>query len=54
VSADGIVTTVSGWLAELGARSPLVEELAQTVCRGDWSAAHAIAECLCIDVAVAA
>jgi hypothetical protein len=53
VSADGIVTTVSAWLAELGARSPLVEDLAQTVCRGDWSAAHAIADCLCIDVAVA-
>lgn len=54
VSADEIVTTVSGWLAELGASSPLVEDLAQTVCRGDWSAAHAIADCLCIDVAVAA
>ncbi len=54
VSADGIVATVSGWLAELGASSTLVEDLAQTVCRGEWSAAHAIADCLCIDVAVAA
>lgn len=54
VSVDGIVTTVSAWLAELGACSPLVEDLAHTVRDGDWSAAHAIADCLSIDVAVAA
>lgn len=54
VSADGIVTAVSAWLAELGASSPLVQDLAVTVCDGNWSAAHAIADCLSIDVAVAA
>ena len=54
VSADGIVTTVSAWLAELGAYSPLVEDLAHTVRDGNWMAAHAIADCLSIDVAVAA
>ena len=54
VSADGIVTAVSTWLAELGASSPLVEDLALTVREGDWTAAHAIADCLSIDVAVAA
>ena len=54
VSADGIVTTVSAWLAELGACSPLVEDLALTVRDGNWSVAHAITGCLSIDVAVAA
>jgi hypothetical protein len=54
VSADGIVFAVSAWLAELGASSPLVEDLAVTVRDGNWSAAHAIADCLSIDVAVAA
>lgn len=54
VSADAIVCTVSEWLAELGAHSPLVEELARTVCAGDWTAAHAIADSLSVDVAVAA
>lgn len=54
VSADAIVTTVSAWLAELGASSPLVQDLAVTVRDGNWTAAHAIADCLSIDVAVAA
>jgi hypothetical protein len=54
VSADGIVTLVSAWLAELGAASSLVEDLASTVRDGNWSAAHAIAERLSIDVAIAA
>jgi hypothetical protein len=54
VSADGIVSTVSAWLAELGASSPLVEDLARTVRASNWTAAHAIAECLSVDVAVAA
>jgi hypothetical protein len=54
VPADGIVTAVSAWLAELGTSSHLVEDLAVTVRDGDWSAVHAIADCLSIDVAVAA
>ena len=54
VSADGIVCTVSAWLAELGAHSPLVEDLARTVRDGNWTAAYAIADLLSVDVAVAA
>ena len=54
VSADGIACAVSAWLAELGAHSPLVEDLARTVRDGDWTAAHAIADLLSVDVAVAA
>ena len=54
VSADGIASTVSVWLAEPGAHSPLVEDLVRTVCDGDWPAAHAIAEHLSVDVTVAA
>ncbi len=53
VPADQIRTTVSGWLAELGAHSPLVDELARAVRVGDWSAAHALGECLSVEVAVA-
>ncbi|MGO4443361.1 hypothetical protein AB4Z42_08370 [Mycobacterium sp. 2YAF39] len=54
VSADGIVATVSAWLAELDTSSTLVDDLAHTVRTGDWTAAHAIAEYLSIDVTVAA
>ena len=54
VPADRIACTVSAWLAELGADSPLVEDLARTVHEGNWTAAHAIAELLSIDVAVVA
>jgi hypothetical protein len=54
VSGEGIALTVSTWLADLGAHSPLVEDLARTVRDGDWTAAHAIADLLSVDVAVAA
>jgi hypothetical protein len=54
VPCHQIVTTVSAWLAELGAHSPLVEDLARAVQVGDWPAAYAIGECLSVDVAVAA
>jgi hypothetical protein len=54
VSAEGIVSTVSAWLAELGARSPFVEDLALAVRNGDWVAAHSIADRLSVDVTVAA
>ncbi|KUI32765.1 hypothetical protein AU194_24985 [Mycobacterium sp. GA-2829] len=52
VSADGVMPTVAGWLAELGVHaSPLVGELGRTVRAGDWPATHAIADQLSVDVA---
>ncbi|MGH3677440.1 MAG: hypothetical protein ACRDU5_17220 [Mycobacterium sp.] len=54
VSGPEIATTVAAWLAELGADSPLVEELARAVHAGDWPAAHAIGEYLSVDVTLAA
>src|SRR6478752_10806106 len=53
VSCHHIVTTVSAWLAELGAHSPLVEDLARSIDVGDWPAAYAIGEYLSVDVTVA-
>jgi hypothetical protein len=53
VSAEGIAPTVGAWLAELDAHSPMVDQLACAVRCGDWPAAHALAEHLSIDVAVA-
>jgi hypothetical protein len=53
VPAHQISATVSAWLAELGTHSPLVEDLAHAVDRGDWPAAYALADCLSIEVAVA-
>ena len=54
VPGPQIATTVSAWLAELGAHSPLVDDLARAVHTGDWPAAHAIGEYLSVDVTVAA
>jgi hypothetical protein len=54
VPCHDIVTTVSAWLAELGAHTPLVEELAQAVCAGDWPRAYGISDRLSVDVTVAA
>lgn len=54
VPADGIVGAVSAWLAELGVSTPLVEDLALTVRSGDWSAAHALADWLSVDITMAA
>jgi hypothetical protein len=54
VPGDEIATTVAAWLAELGADSPLVEDLARAVHAGDWPAAYAISEYLSVDVTVAA
>lgn len=51
VSADEIVTTVSAWLAELGAASPLVEDLAQAVRVGDWPKTHSLGDYLSVQVA---
>jgi len=54
VPGHEIVTTVSAWLAELDADSPLVEDLAQAVRAGDWPAAYALGDRLSVDVTVAA
>ena len=54
VRSHEIATTVSGWLAEFGVRSPLVEDFARAVDADNWPAAHAIGEFLSVDVAVAA
>ncbi|WP_238994660.1 hypothetical protein [Mycolicibacterium chubuense] len=54
VSADEVAGTVSNWLAQLGAISPLVEDFGRTLREGDWAAAHAIADTLSVDVTVSA
>ena len=54
VSGDELITVVSAWLAELGAYSPLVDDLSRAVIRGDWAAAHAIGVRLSVEVTVAA
>lgn len=48
-----IVATVKAWLAELGADSPLVEDLARAIRAGDWPVVYAIGEYLSIDVSTA-
>jgi hypothetical protein len=54
VQGHEIAPTVSAWLAELGAHSPLVDELARAAHAGDWPTACAIGEYLSVDVTVAA
>jgi hypothetical protein len=54
VLSDEIASAVSGWLAELGVNSPLVDDFARAVRAGDWPAAHAFGDVLSVDVAVAA
>jgi hypothetical protein len=54
VPGHEIATTVSTWLAELGAHSPMVDDLARAVRAGDWPAARAIGEYLSVDVTMAA
>jgi hypothetical protein len=53
VPADAIARTVSAWLAELGAYSPLVNDLERAVHAGNWSAARTIGEYLAVDVTMA-
>jgi len=53
VPCSEIVTTVSAWLAELGADSPLVEDLARAVEVGDWPAAYDLGERLSVEVTFA-
>jgi hypothetical protein len=52
VSADEIVATLSVWLAELDAASPLAGDLAQAVRAADWPKAHALSDYLSVEVAV--
>jgi hypothetical protein len=54
VPCNAIGPTVSAWLAELGANSPMVEDLARGVRNGDWPAAYSVGEQLSVHVAVAA
>jgi hypothetical protein len=54
VPSHEIATTVSAWLAELGAHSPLVDDLARAAHAGDWPATHALGEFLSVDVTMAA
>jgi len=54
VPASLVAATVSTWLAELGAQSPLVEDLARAIVSADWQTAHTIGEHLAIDITVAA
>lgn len=49
-----LVDEISAWLAELGAQSPLADDLAHAVRAGDRPAAYAIGEHLSVDVAIAA
>lgn len=53
VPARQITATVSAWLAEVGAHSPLVDDLARAVRFGDWQATYALGECLSVDIAIA-
>lgn len=54
VPVNSIGPTVSGWLADLGVSSPLVDDLTQAVRNGDWSAACVLGEHLAVHVAIAA
>jgi hypothetical protein len=54
VPGPAIAATVSAWLAQLEVDSPLVADLADAICAGDWPTAHGIASYLSVEVAVAA
>ena len=49
-----IAHVVSAWLAELGAHSPLVNDLERAARIGDWAAAHAVGDQLSVHVALVA
>ncbi|WP_420873545.1 hypothetical protein [Mycobacterium riyadhense] len=53
VPGHEIAPTVSGWLAELGVHSPLVDDLARAAQAGDWPAAYAVGEHLSVEVTLA-
>ena len=50
VAAHEIAATVAAWLAELGVHTPLADQLASAVSKGDWVTAHAIADHLSVDI----
>lgn len=52
-SGDEIAATVSAWLAELDAYSPLAEDFGRAVAAGDRPEAYAVGEHLSVDVTVA-
>jgi hypothetical protein len=54
VPGDQIAPTVSAWLAELGAHTTLVDDLARAARAGNWPAVHAVGEQLSVDVTLAA
>jgi hypothetical protein len=54
VSGHDLTATVSTWLAELGAHTAPVDDLARAICAGDWPTAYAISDRLSVDVSVAA
>lgn len=54
VPGHQIASIVSAWLAELGADSPLVEDLARAARVGDWASACAVGNQLSVAVSVAA
>jgi hypothetical protein len=54
VTGDQIVATISAWLADLEAHSPLVEDLAAAVRIGNWPVVHNLADYLSVEVGVAA
>ena len=53
VPGHEIAGIVSAWLAELGAHSPLVDDLQRAACVGDWAAAFAVGDQLAVHVTVA-
>jgi hypothetical protein len=50
VSADEIGATLSGWLAELGVTTPVVDDLAQAVRTVDWPRAHVLCDYLSVQL----
>jgi hypothetical protein len=54
VPGHEIAYVVSAWLAELGARSPLADDLERAVRVGDWAVARTVGDQLSVDVAVIA
>ena len=54
VSSDRIAAVVADWLADLGANSPLVDELARAVRAGNWPTAHNLEDLLSVQITVAA
>lgn len=51
VTAAEIVKTLSAWLSELGANSPLVEDFANAVLAANWPQVHALGDYLSVDIA---